>query len=83
MNRRSFLARLAALGAGIVVVGPSVLAEVQRHLTPANAVPWVMDARRDAYYVVYNEYLEIGCVPRSQLTGRITEIRNDRIVIDT
>lgn len=54
MNRRSFLKRLAALGAGIVVVGPSMLAEVHRHLKPQD-VP----ASRDAYYAVYSHYFEL------------------------
>lgn len=34
MNRRGFLRGLMALGAGIVVVGPSVLADVHRYITP-------------------------------------------------
>lgn len=32
MNRRSFLRGLMALGAGIAVVGPSVLADVHRYI---------------------------------------------------
>lgn len=32
MNRRSFLRGLMALGAGIAVVGPSVLADVHRYV---------------------------------------------------
>lgn len=32
MKRRNFLAQLLTLGVGIVVVGPSVLAEVHRNL---------------------------------------------------
>jgi hypothetical protein len=42
------------LGAGIVVVGPSVLAEVQRNLRPSE-VP----ASRDAYYLIFRDYYKI------------------------
>ena len=39
MKRRDFLSRLMALGSGIVVVGPSLLADVHRNL-PIGGPAW-------------------------------------------
>lgn len=75
MERRSFLRSLLTLGAGIVVVGPKVLADVHRYI-PVAAPPTnihIMDALTKLTHDIY-------VTPMITPVRRYTRIQLDNVV---
>jgi len=79
VNRRWFLKRLAALGAGIVVAGPAVLAEVQRNLKPGDDASGIwqrVGGGKNAYYSYYFDF-RFGPVPAIRLESQRVPMKRD------